>query len=159
MQIWKDVPGFEGYYEVNTEGDVRRTGKQKLLSKVIDRDGYIAYCFCVKGKRTNVVAHRVVMETFVGPCPLGHVTRHKDGVRANNHLTNLEYGTPAENAADMLRHNTQAKGEQVHLSKLTEADVINIRNSSLSQVELARLYNVTSGNISLIISRITWKHI
>ena len=159
MEIWKEVIGFEGCYEVSNQGNVRRIGKQKLLAKVIDKDGYVVHCFSKNNKRYNVMAHKLVVEAFHGPCPLGHVTRHRDGSRTNNKSNNLHYGTPAENSADMVGHNTQVKGETSHLSKLTEQDVIAIRKSSLTQSELAEHYGVSQGNISQILSRTTWKHI
>lgn len=158
MEIWRDAVGFEGSYEVSNYGNVRRIGRQKLLAKIVDRDGYIVHCFSVNNKRTNVMAHKLTIEAFKGPCPIGQVTRHLDGTRNNNIVTNLEYGTHADNSADMVAHNTQTKGEDQHLAKLTEEDVLAIRKSKLTQTQLAQLYGVSQGNISLVLSRATWKH-
>lgn len=159
MEIWKDAVGFEGFYEVSNHGNVRRIGKQKLLAKIVDKDGYIVHCFSVDNKRKNVMAHKLTIEAFKGPCPIGQVTRHRDGTRNNNSITNLEYGTYADNSADMVAHNTQVKGEDQHLAKLTEMNVLAIRQSKLTQTQLAQLYKVSQGNISAILSRTTWKHI
>ena len=159
MEIWKDAVGFEGYYEVSNQGNVRRIGRNKLLAKTRDKDGYIVHCFSVNNKRYNVMAHKLVIEAFTGPCPIGQVTRHRDGSRNNNNITNLHYGTPAENSADMVQQGTQTKGSASHLAKLTEQDVLAIRTSSLSQIELAEFYGVSQGNISQILSRTTWRHI
>ena len=159
MEIWKNAVGFEGFYEVSNFGNVRRVGKQKLLTKTIDKDGYIVHGFSKNNKRYNVMAHKVVIEAFVGTCPPGHVTRHRDGTRTNNSIANLHYGTPAENSADMVEHDTQAKGEAHPHAKLTKQDVLSIRNSGLTQTQLAEQYGVSQGNISQIIARRTWKHI
>lgn len=159
MENWKDAVGFEDHYEVSDFGNIRRKGKSKNLVKTRDKDGYVVHCFSVNAKRHNVFAHSIVLETFIGPRPLNHVSRHKDGIRHNNELSNLEYGTPADNSADMIKHNTQAKGENCARSKLTEKDVLAIRASNETHDTLAARFSVSQGNISQIKSRITWKHI
>jgi hypothetical protein len=156
---WKDAINYEDYYEVSDLGNVRRKGRLSNLAKVIDKDGYVCHCFSVKHKRTNVMAHKLVIEAFFGPCPNGEVTRHIDGVTINNVPSNLIYGTPKDNSMDMVNHGTQTKGIDSHLAKLTETNVLSIRASSESQATLARLYKVTPATVWSIINRKTWKHI
>ncbi|GAC81679.1 HNH endonuclease [Gordonia malaquae] len=50
--------------------------------------------------------HRLVMETFVGPCPSGMEVRHLNGEPADNRLENLAYGTRSENVLDSVAHGT-----------------------------------------------------
>jgi hypothetical protein len=57
-------------------------------------------------RRSSVAVHRVVAETFIGPCPPGYLVRHMDGNPANNAYTNLQYGTHLDNHADSVRHGT-----------------------------------------------------
>lgn len=160
-EIWHDCVGFENYYEVSNQGNIRRKGKNKNKVHVLDKDGYYVHIFSCSGKRTNVMVHQLVAEAFNGPRPIGLVTRHRDGVPTNNFPSNLVYGTPAQNSQDMINHNTQCKGIDNHLAVLTEADVISIRAAypAMSQSQLARHYGVTQSNIWNIVNRITWKHI
>jgi hypothetical protein len=51
-----------------------------------------------------VYVHRLVLETWRGPCPPGREARHLDGDASNNRLTNLRWGTHAENTWDVIRH-------------------------------------------------------
>lgn len=157
-EIWKPIPRFPKY-EASTLGNIRRIGKTKPLSKVKDADGYIVHCFLIEKKRFNVFAHKMVAETFIGPCPAGQLVRHRDGTRDNNIPSNLLYGTPKQNSEDMVQMGTQNKGEDMHTAKLKPEDVLLIRSSNKTLTELAKEFGVTTGNIWHIRKNITWKHI
>ena len=87
---------------VSDQGQVWSLHRQRLLVGVLSRRGYLV----VSGgrlKKASVYVHRLVLEAFVGPMPAGGVTRHLNGIKADNRLENLTYGTHSENAADTLR--------------------------------------------------------
>jgi hypothetical protein len=63
-----------------------------------------------KGRVLCRYVHRMVLETFVGPCPEGMLACHNDGNTANNPLNNLRWDTPAGNMADKDRHGTARRG-------------------------------------------------
>jgi len=107
MEIWKDVPGYEGRYQVSDLGNVRsvdryvdcgyggrRRYKGKALHPGARPSGHTTVAL---GKRNSASVHRLVMLAFVGPCPAGHEVLHDDHNPANNALTNLRYGTRSEN--------------------------------------------------------------
>jgi hypothetical protein len=113
------------------------------------------------GVKKGRAVHRLVLETFVGPCPPGHQCCHWDGVPSNNHLENLRWGTPKDNADDTLRHGRRAVGARVR-AKLTEPEVLEIRRLSAGGCparQLAARFGVSSQNIMLIVSRRTWKYL
>lgn len=59
------------------------------------------------GKGSPILrVHRLVQETFQGPCPDGLETRHLDGNEINNQNCNLKYGTRSEQIADQKLHGT-----------------------------------------------------
>lgn len=116
---WKDVVGYEGYYQVSNFGDVRscdryiqnRWGsktfrKGKVLSKTVRIDGklpdgsdnyYIGVILHRAGKARYVEVHRLVAQSFIyNPDQLPEVN-HKDGVKHNNFVENLEWCTHAQN--------------------------------------------------------------
>lgn len=83
---------------------IRQIKKNTYKRQRLDKDGYCRVSLSKKGKKSSYRTHRLVLETFVGPCPKGHETRHKDGDPANNRLDNLCWGTPKENAKDRGDH-------------------------------------------------------
>lgn len=124
---WLAVPGWEGYYEVSDLGRVRsvlrtltgssgitRTYKGRMLRPKVDAGGYRVVCLTRGGITRSYSVHRLVAQTFLGPCPPGHEVRHLDGDPANAVLKNLSYGTSSENARDKLRHGTHNNARKTH---------------------------------------------
>lgn len=127
METWKEIPGYEGWYEVSDIGTVRsmdravehaRFGVQNRKGKVIKaketEDGYLMVRLSKNGVRKGKLSHRLVLEAFVGPCPEGMEARHLDGNPKNNSVDNLQWGTPKENAADKKRHGTEPWSRRTH---------------------------------------------
>lgn len=99
MEIWKDIPGYDGKYQVSNYGRVRSTGFDKWhpgrilkLSKV--KKGYLRACLLGK----FYLVHRLVWEAFNGPIPAGMQVNHIDEDKTNNRLDNLNLMTPKENS-------------------------------------------------------------
>lgn len=88
-EIWKDVVGYEGLYEVSSLGQVRslcylHTGQTKVLKPAKYRRGYLRVVLCKNGKRKPSLVHRLVAEAFIpNPSNLPQVN-HKDEVKTNN---------------------------------------------------------------------------
>lgn len=111
MEIWKDVVGYEGFYQVSNEGNVRsvdrhvicknsiRFYKGKQLSICEDDKGYYRVLLAVAGKHRSCQIHRLVAEAFLpNPEQLKEVN-HKDENPSNNHVDNLEWCTKVYNLA------------------------------------------------------------
>ena len=87
-EIWKDIPGFEGMYQVSTWGNVR--GHKGILKPYVNEKGYLKVGLFKNGKRYKKRVNRLVALTFIpNPHNLPQVN-HKDGNNQNNSVTNLE---------------------------------------------------------------------
>lgn len=170
MEIWRDVPGYIGLYQVSSKGRVRRlrdldpmfviSGMRMPLNFLKPQSGYkgrLRVNLCKGGETQWHQVHRLVMVAFKGFQPLNVL--HNDGNHLNNHIWNLRWGNQKENMADKVLHGTQTQGETHPVAKLTEADVVVIRASTETQRELAARYGVSQVNIHNIKSRKTWKHV
>jgi HNH endonuclease len=115
--------GFPGY-KVGTDGSVwsrRKCGPSKELKakwkrlkpwKLPGRAGNHYLCVSLRrdGRTCHVQIHRLVLETFVGPCPPGMKARHfPDRDTTNNNLDNLSWGTQTENELDKVVHGTSTR--------------------------------------------------
>ena len=95
-EIWKDIKGYEGLYQVSNLGQIKslnylRTKKQKILKLHSDKDGYLILGLRKEGKTKCVKVHRLVCETFISnPKKYGYVN-HKDENKQNNNVKNLEW--------------------------------------------------------------------
>lgn len=99
----KDIIGYEGIYQINEYGDVRRTSDFKIIRPYITNKGYKAIDLCKDGVRTKFLVHRLVAIHFV-PNPNNYpIVLHKDNVKLNTHYSNLEWGTYSQNNAQAIR--------------------------------------------------------
>lgn len=104
----KAISNFSKYY-VDDLGNIYN--KNRKLIPVKDKDGYYIVCLQTNNnKQVNKKVHRLVLETLVGSCPEGMITRHLDGVKSNNELTNLKWGTRSENEIDKIKHGVSNRG-------------------------------------------------
>ncbi|QYG31004.1 HNH endonuclease [Mammaliicoccus sciuri] len=96
-EIWKDIKGYEGLYEISNYGEVWSVRKQTLLTKC-ETSGYHCVGLTKNKKRKHFKVHRLVANNFVDnpfnkPC-----VNHLDENKINNHHSNLEWVTHEENA-------------------------------------------------------------
>lgn len=108
MEIWKDIVGYEGIYQVSNLGKVKRIGaygnqtskkwkSNKLLKPASKNNGYMFVGLSKDGSVKSKHIHRLVAEAFI-PNPQNKSTvNHKDGDRSNNIVENLEWATYSEN--------------------------------------------------------------
>jgi len=171
METWIDMIGYEGYYQVSSEGRIRsvdrlianptRKRKGKIMKQCIDGKGYKALSISKDGKFKMLTVHRLVAMSFLGYSNL--TVNHKNGIKTDNRIKNLEFMTQKENNrhANRLGLVNYVKGEKCHLSKLTGKDVLEIRKMEgvKTRKQLSIMYGVCEKNIRNIQSRKTWKHI
>lgn len=70
MEIWKDIDGYEGLYQISNEGNVKslnysHTGKERLLKPASNRGGYLHVQLCKDGKVKHHTVHRLVAQAFI----------------------------------------------------------------------------------------------
>ena len=96
FEIWKDIEGYEGLYQVSNLGRVKSLKVSKIKSERIRKSyqqssGYISIVLCKNGKVTNHKIHRLVANAFIdNPDNLPEIN-HKDENKANNCVDNLEW--------------------------------------------------------------------
>ena len=171
IEEFRSVPDYPDYV-VSDQGNVMskvqpgvgdRVRKDwRDVRPVRNRNGYLYVCLCSRGKEKHVfLVHRLVLETFVGPCFSDCEASHLNGVRSDNRLENLVWETRKANNARKVEHNTEMRGERSNSAKLTEDKVREIKELAkhFSQRWIGRKFNVSHRTIGKILNGETWTHI
>lgn len=158
MEVWKDIPGYEGLYQVSDHGRVKSLArkvergagfyvcKERVLKPALV-DGYPMVALSRNGKAKSIRVHILVMLTFVGPCPEGQEVLHKNGIRSDARLSELSYGTRRENMADAVLHRT-VTGVNNGNAKLNAFQIVDIWDAyDTLERELAERHNVCVNTI------------
>lgn len=158
---WRDIPGYEGLYQVSNIGNVKRLKSGEIAKQQPNEKGYLRISLYRDRKYQLARIHRLVLLTFIGAPSAGMVVNHKNGVKSDNRLENLEYITQKEN----VRHSIEILGkgqlgEGHHNHKLTESDVQEIRHllkCGLLHREISERFDVVPSTIGWIARGVTWK--
>lgn len=112
-EVWRPIHGWEGLYEVSSEGRVRSLPRVDALGRPIgghvlspwsQAPGYRALRLSVDGAQRKYFIHTLVAEAFIEPRPSGLEVCHNDGDPSNNHVANLRWDTHSNNLRDTVLH-------------------------------------------------------
>lgn len=163
---WRDIPGWEGMYQVSSSGQVRSLHRKntRTLKPRNNRKGYpCVMLYAADGSKKNKPVHRLVAATFIRrKDEAATQVNHIDGNKTNNSRENLEWVTASENIIHSVGIGKRAIGEGHHSAKLTESDVVEIRKRLKAgdrQKDIARDFGVSTCPISQIKRGIIWKHV
>lgn len=165
MEIWKDIKGFEGYYQVSNLGRIKSFSRNKngvILKNCLDKQGYTRVNLCKDKKATQIRVHVIVSRNFIDQdyTKKGLHCNHIDGDKSNNKLSNLEVVSRSENELHAFRIGLKShKGNKHNQRKINKKDAENIRielNKGVSTIALAEKYNLSRSHIYHIKNFRTW---
>ena len=121
-EIFKDVIGFEGFYQISNLGNVRsidrivksRWGTDKpirsqLLAQSLDtnKKPYYKVVLSKNGNKTSFCIHRLVAEAFISNPENKKTVNHINGIKSDNSVSNLEWNTHSENVLHSYKNGLQ----------------------------------------------------
>lgn len=111
-EVFKDIPNYEGLYQVSNKGNVKSIiSNNKILKPKITSKGYLSVKLYKGGQKKDFLAHRLVAEAFIPNPQSLYTVNHKNEIKTDNRVENLEwmsiydnnrYGTHDERMAKSL---------------------------------------------------------
>lgn len=108
-EVWRDVVGYEGFYQVSNLGNVKslcrkiKRGKslvtihEKMLNQTENTNGYLRVSLSRNGMVEMRFVHRLVAEAFIDKPNDEYVVDHIDGNKQNNNVLNLRWCSQGQN--------------------------------------------------------------
>lgn len=181
-EIWKDIEGYEGLYQISNFGKVKSLSKhcgfgkgyttKEIILKPHLRLGYITFTLYKNGIPKTFSAHRLVANAFIPNIENKPQVNHINGIKTDNSIKNLEWVTNSENvkhAFDTGLKHTSAKQKAkasingIRSRKLTVGQVHNIKQyhsiTNLSSFKLSKIFNIPRTTIQRIIDGTSYKDV
>ena len=117
-EVWKDIEGYEGYYQVSNLGRVKslKWNKERILKPFVDSSKYQRVKLSSNLKEKNFLVHRLVAIAFITDGREQFVN-HIDGDKLNNNLLNLEWVNKSENVHHYKLKQQRALPVNIHYTK------------------------------------------
>ena len=161
MEIWKNIKGYEGFYQVSNMGRVKslertfidksgrkRTIKERILKQAAWSTGYLSVVLSTSGKRKMFAVHRLVCKAFHEKPDNKPCVNHIDENKTNNCASNLEWCTSSENNNHGTRNERSGKAQSKPVGQYTlDGELIKIWPST---IEAGRQGGFSCGNISSV---------
>lgn len=168
MEIWKDIQGWDGKYQISSFGRLKSLGGKFKVSMPegyitngsLDSSGYLCVTLRKPGKRFCVRIHTLVADAFIPNPQNKPQVNHIDGIKTNNYIGNLERVTNKENSEHAIKMGlTNNRGENHGMSKVSEKDVLKMREmraNGLFLKEIASIFGISSRQAGDICNRKNW---
>lgn len=148
MEVWKDICGYEGLYQVSNSGNVRRIAQKVKPLKPSIKNGYYFVVLSKGNKKENRYIHRLVADAFVKHSENLSFVNHKDENKLNNSTSNLEWCTQKYNNDYGTRRKREIETKSVPVRQLLNGVCVKVWAST----QEAQRSGYRSGCISLCCS-------
>ncbi len=179
MEIWKDIKGWEGFYQVSNFGNIKSLDRIVLVKRSNRKEsinvkykgknftpkpkkrGYYTISLTAESVSYYYSLHRLVAKAFIPNPENKPCINHIDCDKTNNHIDNLEWVTYSENSKHAFKNGLKNQyGENNSNSKLDAKTVEMIRKlyhkNGVSQKQISEIFNMSHGWVSKIVNYKIW---
>lgn len=130
-EVWKDIPNYEGVYQVSDFGNVKsfKGINERLLKKRLIKTGYFSVVLSKDNKRKEISIHQLVAITFLNHKPNGTsylVVDHINNIKTDNRLENLQLISNRKNCSKDKKGTSKYTGVSWNKKRCKWVSQINI---------------------------------
>lgn len=144
-EIWKDIKGYEGLYEVSNYGRIYSKYKSKIMKDKYDYANYKVIGLTKDNRQKVLKVHRLVAQAFLSNFEelnkKDYHVDHIDGIKDNNHISNLQMLTHYDNCLKRTGSNAHQRIKVINIE--TNEELIFI-----SQNQASKVLNINQGSLS-----------
>ena len=139
-EIWRDIVGYEGLYQVSNLGRVKSLGNNKTRKEKVLKpetiNGYLRVCLFKEKKGKHILVHRLVADAFIPNIDNKPYIDHIDGNPKNNIIDNIRWCTHNENMNNPIAKQRIGESMKGHpVSKETREKIRDIHRKSICQID------------------------
>ena len=174
-EVWKDVKGYKGLYQVSSEGRVKSLDravrgksnglqyvKGRILTPYTSHDGYLKLKLSKDGNYRYLGINRLVAEAFIPNVRKLTQVNHLNCNKKDNSIGNLEWCSPSANIVHAYANGLIPQGEDSHYATISNEIAHAICGRLEEKVRVCDIvseYCVSRFVISKIKNKKSWKHI
>lgn len=147
MEKYCIIENFDNY-AVSNYGNIKNIKNGRILTPVVNKNGYYAYTFCQNGIRKNLKIHRLVALYFVENPNNYPYVNHKDGNKLNNNINNLEWCTPKYNDNHARKNGLKKQNKPIIAENILTNEVIIFDSIS----ECGSILGINKGTIHKVLT-------
>ena len=148
-EIWKDIKGYEGLYQVSSLGRVKRVDTDRIL-KTYANKGYHQVQLSKNNIKSNKTIHRLVAQAFIPNPENKPEVNHIDEDKSNNSISNLNWMTSKENSNHGTRGirigvaSGKTRSKAVKATNVMSGVTLNFESAA----QCAKILSVSQGNVT-----------
>lgn len=147
IEIYKDIQGYEGKYQISNLGNVYSLITNKILKPRLTLDGYYQVDLCKDGVKRHLYIHRLVAQSFLDNPKNYKIVNHKDENSMNNIVSNLEW---CDSTYNNNYGNCKRKISEANSIKINQYDMNgNFIKQWLGVNNIERCLKINKGNICM----------
>lgn len=159
--MFREIPGYEGIYEIDENAIVRtvegkkthstrhgvRVWKQRALKQKTDRNGYKRVSLYKDKTCKTWLVHRLVAIAFIDNPNHFDIINHIDGNPGNNSIENLEWCDSKHNVNHAFNNGLMTSSKRITLKNITTGEVFNFRSQASASYFLGKSHGYIGDNI------------